>query len=782
MNQPFRISCLIAILLTGFTTALSAQKKGEPVLSVAPEPLAVAPAPLPVAPVPLPVAPATVQITSAGALNPLLPGYYADPTIVKYNGIYYIYATTDNEMLASGVPSVWYSKDFCHWYNYIMEIPSLSSVRLRNFWAPDILQGDDGRYYLYFGNCQAGCNIYGYVSDTPTGPWKKLDENDTPVIANGYPREGFPSLDAQFFRDDDGKIYAYWGTWVHYNKGYAVGQLDPATMASVGQGANIPLDQTPEPFEAAYLLKRNHKYILMYSGASCHDETYNVRYAWADSPYGPFTPGANNPILSTNADKTVHGPGHHSVLKEADNYYIVYHRHDYPFTGGGMSRQVCIDSLIFENDTVIRTVVPTHRGIAPFEPTTVPPDLAFGAKAEASSSYRLQLPGTDFAYLPAYATDNNNVTLWKAADGTFPQSLTLDLGKEQQLERVTTQFEFAGYYYQYTLHTSRNGKDWSLYADRSDNRTPGCPMIDNHSATARYLKLTVLATEKTGNFAAVWNLKAYGSCFELPLQLTNRPSSEGPGTPGKQQLLFGFDLTEQADQLPALRHAAQPASTDQPSYAIEPAATEQPSADTLLRIPNLGSLGGHFVQSGELSFEREAESGIPAIRFEKGALTLDRTVPQSLAWNGAFSVAVWVKNPTIQREGECLVSWCNRRTFNLANSYNALFYNSSGHGAMAHLDSHFDMRYRRLPSAGQWHHLVVTFDGVAEKIYVDGQLDNACKMTLASAIDNARILIGRSDTGEYYTGYMASARMYDYALTPDELTQLLQQTRPKAKP
>ena len=759
MNQPFRISCLIAILLTGFTTALSAQKKGEPVLSVAPEPLAVAPAPLPVAPAPLPVAPAPLavapaplQITSAGALNPLLPGYYADPTIVKYNGIYYIYATTDNEMLASGVPSVWYSKDFCHWYNYIMEIPSLSSVRLRNFWAPDILQGDDGRYYLYFGNCQAGCNIYGYVSDTPTGPWKKLDENDTPVIANGYPREGFPSLDAQFFRDDDGKIYAYWGTWVHYNKGYAVGQLDPATMASVGQGANIPLDQTPEPFEAAYLLKRNHKYILMYSGASCHDETYNVRYAWADSPYGPFTPGANNPILSTNADKTVHGPGHHSVLKEADNYYIVYHRHDYPFTGGGMSRQVCIDSLIFENDTVIRTVVPTHRGIAPFEPTTVPPDLAFGAKAEASSSYRLQLPGTDFAYLPAYATDNNNVTLWKAADGTFPQSLTLDLGKEQQLERVTTQFEFAGYYYQYTLHTSRNGKDWSLYADRSDNRTPGSPMIDNHSATARYLRLTVLATEKTGNFAAVWNLKAYSSRFELPLQLTSRPSSEGPGTPGKHLLLFGFDLTEQAP------------------------------ADTLLRIPNLGSLGGHFVQSGELSFEREAESGIPAIRFEKGALTLDRTVPQSLAWNGAFSVAVWVKNPTIQREGECLVSWCNRRTFNLANSYNALFYNSSGHGAMAHLDSHFDMRYRRLPSAGQWHHLVVTFDGVAEKIYVDGQLDNACKMTLASAIDNARILIGRSDTGEYYTGYMASARMYDYALTPDELTQLLQQTLPKAKP
>ena len=202
----------------------------------------------------------------------------------------------------------------------------------------------------------------------------------------------------------------------------------------------------------------------------------------------------------------------------------------------------------------------------------------------------------------------------------------------------------------------------------------------------------------------------------------------------------------------------------------------------MLRLANLGTLGGQFVQSGQLSFEREEGSGIAAIRFEKGALTLNNIpVPQSLAWNGAFTVAAWVKNPTIQREGECLVSWCNRRTFNLANSYNALFYNSSGHGAVAHLDSHFDMRYKRLPAADQWHHIVVTFDGVAEKFYVNGVLDNARKMTLASAINNARILIGSSDTGEHYTGYMASVRMYDYPFTEAELNRLMQQTQPKAQ-
>ena len=38
---------------------------------------------------------------------------------------------------------------------------------------------------------------------------------------------------------------------------------------------------------------------------------------------GPFTFADNNPILATNADETIHGPGHHSILKEGDDYYIV---------------------------------------------------------------------------------------------------------------------------------------------------------------------------------------------------------------------------------------------------------------------------------------------------------------------------------------------------------------------------------------------------------------------------------------------------------------------------
>ena len=129
--------------------------------------------------------------------NPLLPGYFADPTIKKFGDTYYIYATTDGIKLASGEPQVWISKDFVNWYNYEMEIELPRG--LTNCWAPDVLKGKDGRYYYFMGNCQFGCNIYGYVSDTPMGPWAPINEG-RPIIPVGTGKEHLPALDAQFFK------------------------------------------------------------------------------------------------------------------------------------------------------------------------------------------------------------------------------------------------------------------------------------------------------------------------------------------------------------------------------------------------------------------------------------------------------------------------------------------------------------------------------------------------------------------------------------------------------
>lgn len=684
-------------------------------------------------------------VNAPNSAAPVLPGWFADPTIKKFGDLYYIYATTDNIMLASGAPTVWYSKDLKHWYNYIMQVPPFTKKAIRNFWAPDIIQGRDKRFYLYFGNCEMGCNIYGYVSGSATGPWTKLSSSDQPVIPEGSPRKSFPSLDAQFFEDTDGRIYAYWGTWVHYNGGYAAGELDTKTMAAVKDGLTIPLKQTPNPFEAPYMMKKGNKYILMYSGGSCHNETYEVRYAYADHPYGPFTPGKNNPVLSTTGDGSTHGPGHHSVLKmDTDDYYIMYHKHDHPFTAGGLSRQVCMDRLLFENDSTLLPVVPGSSGGQPVLATDVPQNMAFHKKTTASSYYQLRSSSIQYDYTPAFATDENNATLWKAASNHLPQSLVIDLGQTTPVARVTTAFEYATYYYQYKLEYSLGGNNWLLYADRSENRIPGSPMIDDNSVTARYLRLTVLHTQKTGHYAAVWDMRVYSSKFALPLALHNRPEKETP------------------------------AKISAPSLLINAGAAGNTSTKKLSTVKNTGSVGGVFYAEGKVELIKD-EQGISAWKFYKGALVLNRPVPEMLGWNSSFTVAAWVKNPEVDNKDECLFSWCDRTDTYLANSYAALFYNSAGYGAAAHMEGHFDMGWKQLPEASRWHFIVLSFDGVSEKVYVDGKLNNAQNMALCASVKNARFRIGASDAGEYFTGWMGGVQMYNYALDEAAIKQLMQQ-------
>ena len=79
------------------------------------------------------------------AMNPLLPGYFADPTIKKIGDTYYIYATTDGNGWGAGPSQVWTSIDFKNWTIKPMNWPNTHW-----YWAPDMTKGYDGRYYLYY--------------------------------------------------------------------------------------------------------------------------------------------------------------------------------------------------------------------------------------------------------------------------------------------------------------------------------------------------------------------------------------------------------------------------------------------------------------------------------------------------------------------------------------------------------------------------------------------------------------------------------------------------------
>lgn len=686
--------------------------------------------------------------------NPLLPGYYADPTVKKFGDAYYIYATTDGIKLASGEPSVWVSYDLKHWVNKEMDMALPEG--LTNCWAPDVMKGSDGRYYYYMGNCQFGCNIYGYVSESPVGPWVPLNDGK-PVIPVGTGKENLPALDAQFFQDEDGSLYAFFGTWCTSFGGMGWVKINSDDMYTIEEEGFIPIAQIPKAFEAAYMLKKNDTYILMYSAGDCKLDSYEVHYAYSDKPTGPFTYGGNNPILISDG-ALVDGPGHHSVLEENGEYFIVYHRHDNPHSTGGMFRQTCVDKLAFINDQTLAKVDPTENGLAALGVKGLGPEnLALKARVEATSYYHLKTEGSrynggkavDYSYIPAHATDGSNNTVWKAESCKLPQSLTVDLGKTKLFDRVMIDFEYPSHYYQYLIETSKNGKAWSVYADQTQNKTSGSPQINKKKTTARYIKITITGVEKTGLFAAIWNVEITKGKLVLP-KVEQRISKAEPAPQPSGECLVDIDFS---------------------NYK---------SGDIKAgNIKNNGTLGGTLSSSGAVALD-DIDNVNAAVFDGSSLLRLALVLPESMAWNASFTVAAWVKNPEIG-PGECLVSWTSRHNM-LQASYAAMYFGTGNYGAVAHGDGAVDLSYSKVPEAGKWHHIVVTFDGMAESIYVDGNLNNKAQMMLF--VKPSDIVIGASgNSTENFSGRISSIRIYNKSMIEAEINKLMSETNPlKNKP
>ena len=112
--------------------------------------------------------------------NPVCDGYYADPSIVKYNDTCYIYATIDpwgGEELG-----VLASEDFMNWEQKHINWPTKEACTSETsgdamVWAPSVVEAKNGKFYMYIS---VGSEIWAGVSDHPLGPWKNAKEDDGP--------------------------------------------------------------------------------------------------------------------------------------------------------------------------------------------------------------------------------------------------------------------------------------------------------------------------------------------------------------------------------------------------------------------------------------------------------------------------------------------------------------------------------------------------------------------------------------------------------------------------
>lgn len=301
------------------------------------------------------------QIKSKIITNPILKGYFADPTIVKDNGLYTIFATKDpwgGEDLA-----VLETKDFISFTKRTINWPNLIACKSQTsgpdkVWAPSVIKALNGKFYMYVS---VGNEVWCGVSDSPSGNWKNAKADNSPLIRrDAFP--GYHMIDAECFIDEDGQAYLYWGSGLNWVNGRCfVVKLEKDMITFAGQPQDIT---PPNYFEAPYMLKLKGIYYLMYSDGKCLNDSYKVHYSTSKSPLGPWKTGINSPILSTSADSTTYGPGHHTVFKNKNQYYILYHRISNP-KNKELLRELAIDSLKFDKQGNILKVQP--KGIRRFK-------------------------------------------------------------------------------------------------------------------------------------------------------------------------------------------------------------------------------------------------------------------------------------------------------------------------------------------------------------------------------------------------------------------------------
>ncbi|HLP08525.1 MAG TPA: family 43 glycosylhydrolase [Opitutaceae bacterium] len=422
---------------------------------------------------PLAAAPAA---TAPHSGNPILPGYYADPSFLEVSGHFYLYATLDP--WGGDTLGCWESTDLRNWSYRTLNWPTKAACTSPTsggsmVWAPSVVRGPDGRFHMYVS---VGSEVWAGIADHPLGPWRNA-LGDRPLIPGDF-KPGFHMIDAEAFIDDDGATYLYWGSghnWVN-GRCWAV-RLKPDMVTFDGEVRDV----TPANyFEGPFMVKHAGRYFLTYSDGKTITDTYQVRYAVGATPFGPFTEAPNSPILATDKANEVVSPGHHAITTIGGHSYILYHRHSVPFDPEFIARQTCADELSFTAEGLIAPVVPTHTAPAAFR-RAAPVNLATAALASSEATA---------ATRAANILDDNFATRWSAADGKTPAWIQLDLGSVRSFTTQELLFEYAWKPYRFLIEQSDDGTHWTTLRDTGAAGVLGSPVLIEYSGRARFLRLT----------------------------------------------------------------------------------------------------------------------------------------------------------------------------------------------------------------------------------------------------------------------------------------------------
>lgn len=238
----------------------------------------------------------------------------------------------------------------------------------KQMWDNDVVE-KNGHYYLIFSakDYNGVFHLGVAVSDSPEGPFKACDN----------PIRGSYSIDPCVFKDDDGKIYVYFGgiwggqlQWYKDNKALKNEYLPkekelpipsrvalmtddvqqfaeaPKPVIIVGKdGQPLRADDPHRFFEASWMHKYNGKYYFSYSTG----DTHLICYATSDNPYGPFE------YKGVILDPVVGWTTHHCIT-EYNGQWFLFHHDCVPSNGTTWLRSLKVSPLTYSPDGLINKV------------------------------------------------------------------------------------------------------------------------------------------------------------------------------------------------------------------------------------------------------------------------------------------------------------------------------------------------------------------------------------------------------------------------------------------
>lgn len=392
----------------------------------------------------------------------------ADPAIILYRNNYFLFASHSG--------GYWFSDDMLEW-----QFLPVKTLPIEDY-APDVITINDTTYYI----ASAGEKkpIY-YTTDPFQDNWSPMEKT--------LP---FAVWDPNFFQDEDGKIYLYWGC-SDTQPIYGVrldSKMQPLTEpeAFINHNQNLYGWENPGEFnelaingynEGAWMTRFNNHFYLQYASPGTEFKTYADGVYTSDSPLGPFKYETYSPF-SYKPGGFADGAGHSSTFQ--DKYGNYWHistmsisvRHIF-------ERRLGLFPAAFDREGVLRTftafgdyptIMPDHK--IDFEKESLFRDwmlLSYKKNAKASSSME--------NYPVKNAFDEDIRTWWSANTGIAGEWLSVELDDKVTVNAIQVNFadnesnlnpDSKEIYYCYRIMASNDGKSWELIVDRSNNTKDAC--------------------------------------------------------------------------------------------------------------------------------------------------------------------------------------------------------------------------------------------------------------------------------------------------------------------